>query len=234
MYSIYELVDPRSNEVRYVGLTKFNLSKRLKEHVDKSKCKKRLLHVNYWINSVLDNGLFPEIRLIEKTDDNLRECYWISEYRSRGYKLTNLTDGGEFGVRGFHWTPSEDQLKLFKFKSNKHVFEFKLNGEFVIEWECISDYCREHNLGKSAITNSIKKKTACNGRVFNYINEFPEIKSKPRPKVIVTNITTDETYIFNSASKASKFLHMSDKTYFCKCVRLEKIVLGKYKLGYKL
>lgn len=99
---IYVLIDPRTNEVRYVGKAN-DPKQRLRKHIfDSSRSQET--HAKTWINSLLKNGLRPALEVIEKCGDDwsVRETYWIKYYKDLGVDLTNATDGGE-GIR-----PNED------------------------------------------------------------------------------------------------------------------------------
>jgi group I intron endonuclease len=93
--NIYKLIDPNTNEVKYVGKTYRAIETRLKEHLDYRKGQKTK-KIN-WIKSLVANDQLPIIEQIETcTDENWieREQYWILYYRSIG-NLTNMTDGGD-------------------------------------------------------------------------------------------------------------------------------------------
>lgn len=102
-YKIYFLIDPRTNEVRYVGKTTKELNKRLfNGHLrDITKT-----HKTNWLNSLKKEGLIPEIKLIKicKNEElcNFSEKFYIKLF-GRADKnigiLVNSTDGGE-GVVG--------------------------------------------------------------------------------------------------------------------------------------
>jgi group I intron endonuclease len=94
-YTIYKLIDPISNEIRYIGLTFNDLNQRLKSHCsEKSKS-----HKSNWIQQLKSKGLKP---IIESIEDNIlsydavcyREIYWIEKYKSEGHPLTNMASGG--------------------------------------------------------------------------------------------------------------------------------------------
>ena len=98
-YKIYFLIDPRTNEVRYVGKTTKNLNKRLFNGHLKDKNK---THKTNWINSLKKQELIPEIKLIKicKNEElcNFSEKFYI-KLLGRADKnmgiLVNSTDGGE-------------------------------------------------------------------------------------------------------------------------------------------
>jgi hypothetical protein len=98
IFYVYLHIDPRSNQVRYVGKGKenraFTLTHRSARHKN-------------WINKLKSLGLIPIIQIIENNlseeEAFSKEKYLIAEYRSRNVDLTNLTDGGE-GISGYKHT----------------------------------------------------------------------------------------------------------------------------------
>jgi hypothetical protein len=97
-FFIYELLDPRNKEIRYVGKTN-NPKHRYSQHLYCSKYNKRTSYCVSWIKSLLEIGLEPILEIKEEFNNEsecfLREIELISEYRNNGVRLTNLTDGGE-------------------------------------------------------------------------------------------------------------------------------------------
>lgn len=91
---IYVLIDPRTGEIRYVGVTSRTLKQRLASHVQsKHKCLKY-----GWIKSLQKLGLEPEIQLLQtvgETEWTVAERYWIAYFTDAGCRLTNMTEGGE-------------------------------------------------------------------------------------------------------------------------------------------
>lgn len=91
MYRIYVLIDPRTNEVKYVGITKRTLEARLTGHlVEFSSCSEAKRD---WVMGLLAVGLRPIIKEIEKTHKEIataRESYWIHYYIKQGASILNL------------------------------------------------------------------------------------------------------------------------------------------------
>jgi hypothetical protein len=121
--NIYTLSHPITNEIRYVGQTKHNLNERLRGHL-KSKDK---THRTHWIKSLIEIGLKPKIELIEtvnKENGGDSEIFWIMMFKSWGFKLCNLTEGGETSttkhiIRNKTWCENISRGKLnSKFKYN--------------------------------------------------------------------------------------------------------------------
>jgi hydroxymethylpyrimidine pyrophosphatase-like HAD family hydrolase len=91
---IYTLNDPITDEVRYVGKTT-NLTKRYCNHI----CNQNKTHTVNWIRSLKNLGLKPKIEILEITDEmnwKWLEEYWISQFKTWGFNLTNhLSVGGK-------------------------------------------------------------------------------------------------------------------------------------------
>ena len=104
MIYIYKLIDPRNNEVRYIGKTT-NIKRRYKQHL----YDKRKSHKSSWVQSLRNEKLKPIIEILETCDnDNWkeREIYWIKQFDN----LTNLKEGG--GTDYIRTTSNETKQKL--------------------------------------------------------------------------------------------------------------------------
>jgi len=93
MVTIYALLDPRDNQIRYIGKAK-NLKKRVIEHL---KLRERT-YKNNWLKSIVALGLKPKVKVLEIVNDDDwqdKERYYIKYYKDLGCRLTNMTEGGE-------------------------------------------------------------------------------------------------------------------------------------------
>jgi hypothetical protein len=90
---IYLLIDPSTNEIRYVGSTT-RPDKRLGEHLtsrDKS-------YRTNWIKSLAEDiPIFHILQIIPASFWEEAEKYWISYFKSIGCPLTNHAKGGGYG-----------------------------------------------------------------------------------------------------------------------------------------
>lgn len=96
---IYCLKHPETDEIRYIGKTIQKLSYRLAQHLTEKSNHKRA----NWIKSLLNKNLKPVIELITICDwaDSAKiEIALIKEYKDKGFRLTNMTDGGD-GALGY-------------------------------------------------------------------------------------------------------------------------------------
>ena len=99
---IYTLEHTITNEIRYIGKTN-SPERRLHHHWT----------VGYKSNNKIGNllkslkklKLKPIMKIIDETSDNWQqlEMYWISQFKTWGFRLTNYTDGGEGSYGGAQW-----------------------------------------------------------------------------------------------------------------------------------
>lgn len=100
MYKIYSLIDPRNNEIKYIGRTSTSLERRLSSHLSDPKRKEKY----EWCQYLLKNNLKPIIRL-ETECTSLLESKEIEYnltlyYINQGFKLFNKKIGE-------YWTQEE-------------------------------------------------------------------------------------------------------------------------------
>ena len=108
MFVLYYLIDPRTDSPFYVGYTKsekMRLSRHIKEVnqlKNHGKCESNNLLKVGVIRQILETGVKPEFRIVERTEDFVRvkelEIEHIAKYGLRILNtgtLTNMTLGGE-------------------------------------------------------------------------------------------------------------------------------------------
>lgn len=144
---IYTLAHPITGEVRYVGKTD-NLARRFSTHTTS------LTYKNYttnWIKSLKSSGLKPVMEVLDETDLHnwvVVEQYWIAQFKAWGFKLTNLTAGGEgsYGRTPPHtktedWKQHSSELHKGKTisKETRRLLSNKLKGNTIAK-----DYADKH------------------------------------------------------------------------------------------
>jgi hypothetical protein len=115
---IYTLSDPRTLEVRYVGMTTKTLAARLRSHLKNYKHERN--HRAFWILSLQKAGVAPviaELEMVPVDERAAAERKWIAFYRMQGARLVNATDGGE-GTLGLKMSP-EARKKISDSKKGK-------------------------------------------------------------------------------------------------------------------
>ena len=155
-YRIYTLSDPVSGRVRYVGITRLKLAKRLNKHVSFARQGKQF-HTSNWIRSLLKQGLRPIIIEIEATSDPWREKYWIEYYRSRGEDLTNASDGCEGQLNSCRSLETRAKISVagtqryhnLSGRQFGRLRVLELAGHKPVRWLCLCE-CGEQKAVKSA------------------------------------------------------------------------------------
>lgn len=104
-WHLYHLLDPRTLEIRYVGITYRDILVRMRSHYssgnEKELSKKAYpSYVANWVGSLRKEGLRPLVTVVETGFGNIgfqREVEEIVKCRKAGCKLTNLANGGYGG-----------------------------------------------------------------------------------------------------------------------------------------
>ena len=128
MESIYILVDPVTNQCRYVGKAKRPLE-RLTRHIWESKQPGRKKKVYAWIKSLTNKGELPEMVVLEKTDDwAYWETFYIEYFKSIGCNLTNLCEGGKGSLGYTHTAQSERAMGNIPWNTGKQLSKLHRNN----------------------------------------------------------------------------------------------------------
>lgn len=102
---IYGLVDPRTDELRYIGLSTTGWE-RIRHHLVAARSERANSYSHQWrlynwLRSIAKDELEPVVRILERSvsDEELSdaEILWIAHYRSLGYRLFNRHLGGFAG-----------------------------------------------------------------------------------------------------------------------------------------
>lgn len=92
--TIYALLEPESQSVRYVGLTR-RPRIRVGQYFRGDGHTK---HMRNWLRSLLEKNRKPIFHLLEESDEGMagaRESFWIAKFKGEGANLLNFTTGGE-------------------------------------------------------------------------------------------------------------------------------------------
>jgi len=126
---IYGLIDPSTNELRYVGKS-INPKMRLRKHISE-----RSKHDSYkdrWVRKLYNSGNRPELIIIDevlKSEWQYWEIHYISYFKGIGCRLTNGTIGGDQppSTKGRKHT-EKSKKKMSDFKKGKSI-PWLNNGE---------------------------------------------------------------------------------------------------------
>jgi group I intron endonuclease len=211
--TIYALIDPNTDQIRYVGKTKHCPKKRLQAHLyEKSKTYKC-----NWIKSL--NGKIPELLILDiVSEDNwiFWEQYWISQCKCWGFQLTNATIGGE-GGSGLKY--SEERKKQIS-NSNK--------GRIVSE---------ETRL-KISIGNKGKQKSEkhCRNLSISHKGKAPKTNKRFCRKIIQLDDNFNFIKEWNSLKEAATFYNVNQSSISHCCAGRKAKIKGfiwKYKTDYE-
>lgn len=92
MATIYKLLDPDTLEVRYIGVTRIKLSRRLNVHLRHGRLKLSRSKLYEWIHALLNEGKKPIIQSImdvKNTDAKECELVMIQSFKLIGHPLLN-------------------------------------------------------------------------------------------------------------------------------------------------
>ena len=176
MGCIYALVDPHSNQIRYIGITKRSVFRRLSEHLCHSK--RDSFYAATWLRSLKKKGLKPKINILADNVPrellSIMEQFYINFFSVYGCNLTNTTDGGEKGFTRNH--TEESKRKISKaLMGNKYTLGYKQSEETIRKRSAtIREMCKDRNFVMSHYSYPGEK----NGNSKITIEQVNEIKNR--------------------------------------------------------
>jgi hypothetical protein len=161
---IYGLVDPRNDNVFYIGFAN-DLNKRFHEHLNTNgKKREKNTYKDNVINKIIALGLKPRIKILDECEyeynNKLKICeherlerYYIQKYKNKGVKLTNLTIGGDGGCTYL-----------------KPVYQYSEVGNFLKKYNSVNEIANKYKIGSDLISKVIdqrEKKSYCATYLFS-------------------------------------------------------------------
>ncbi len=186
---IYALIDPRTEEIRYIGKT-CNIKERFNKH--KSTAKHCRTHKEKWINSLQKINLQPKLKIlitsIEQLLNNL-EIELIKHYK-QFCKLVNGTAGGD-GTRKPQTEKVKERMRnnnpmhnkeiaIFVNRKNavnkcKIVYQFDKLGNFIKKYNSIKEAANINKICSSTIIrvcNKVGSYKSAGGYTWSYKKEI--------------------------------------------------------------
>ncbi len=200
---IYALLDPRDNEVRYIGKTT-QPKNRLSGHIRECKNIKSLHYRAKWIRSLLKKELLPIIKFLKicpLSDFVKYETEYIQIYKND--KLTNSDETGS-GNTGRKKEVLDRQSK----SSGRIVYQYDLDGNFIQEFRSVRFAADCLNLSHSNISrscNGLFKHTG--GFIFRYEKVIVEKIDNPnaiKKSIIEVDVLGNEIGKWNSLMDCSR------------------------------
>lgn len=151
---IYALVCPFTSNIRYIGQTVGDPRARLRKHISESINKNRT-HKESWILSLNKKGTKPIIEVIDEVcfeDIDFWEKHYISLYKSWGFDILNLTDGGQLN-KMFSKETRDKIAKSLKGRKQSDLTKERRSKSNRIAWsnEDLIESQRNKLLGKSFV-----------------------------------------------------------------------------------
>jgi hypothetical protein len=224
---IYGLVDPRNNEIRYIGKT-IDPKNRLSGHITESK---DINVVNYrarWLRKLTKIGLKPEIIFLRTCSSDEYEKYeteYIQIYSNN--RLTNSDESGQGNKNR-----KREVLNRQSENSGRKVYQYDLNGNFIKEYRSTRYTANELGLNHGNIArccNGIFKHTG--GYIFKY--EMSNILKLEKPnavKKVIIEVDLDglEVDRWNSIMECSRSVGIDNGNLSRVCNGIRDSIKGRY------
>ena len=168
---IYALVDPTSQEIRYVGASG-DPRVRLLQHINARS--RETGPKAEWLRALVDRGVKPEYFVLEDTTRSeweFWEQYWICQIRAWGHRLLNVDNGGLQSSR--YTRDIRDRIsRTLTGRSNvvryRAVQAFSDDGFVVATYSSFQHAAREVGGSHSNIVRAIEKSTRAYGYRWKY------------------------------------------------------------------
>ena len=228
IFRFYILIDPRNNDVRYIGRTCQSLKVRLRTHISESlnnkNKNKNCTKKENWICKLNNFSLKPLIKEVYSDTMTLKQSYvkekeLILEYLYK-HDLTNSDDHG---------------INLFIGNgSSKKVYQYDLQGNFIKEWSNANVVYNEigikdSNIGRCA-SNSKGFRTAGDFYwSYEKLSKYPiREKIKCTKKVFKYDLNNNLIESYESLLEASKKNSINNKILSSKILKNKTINGFKY------
>lgn len=206
IYSIYCLVCPLTEEIKYVGQTTQPLWKRLNGHLTSAKKFKRRNAKHVWILSLLEDNIKPIIKLLT-TEDNPVSAFetekkFIAKYKETILNYQQYSSGAKSKRTYVHKKSGFNVPSLWKPIIAKNIITSE-----IIRFESLIKASNELKIFSSAITNCLYgDRQSANGWTFIFgdadISKFDE--KRPQLVQIESVDTFGNIKTYKSISEAAR------------------------------
>jgi hypothetical protein len=210
LVQIYFLLDPNTNQIKYIGRTKNTLKARLRGHLAKATSNKFKTKKDNWILKLRQQNLKPLIQQYSQiegwTESYIFEQQLIKHYLEIGYDLVNLHDRGEGGIlRIFSKEQRQKISNTVKIRHKEGYFDnrflkltvYDLEGNKIRSFKNVRETAKWLGVSMKNLENSLKRQSK---RIHNYqvrrieldkIDKYPfpwhKYKQKPMPTINSVN-----------------------------------------------
>jgi len=198
-------------KVRYVGITKSKIEKRLISHISEARAgRTKNTYKNNWIKSILKVNSKPYIRLLAsfntREEAAKMETELIFKYREK-HKLTNcIVDEGKFTSEG-----DKSASKLLA----KKLYIYDYSGNFIKEGGLVKDTAKELGIYPGTISKCLRGEIkSAKGYQFSRekVDKMLDLNNYSHPHYVETELLdtlTNKIYSFPSRKDMCDFLDIS-------------------------
>jgi hypothetical protein len=236
---IYGLVDPKTNEIRYIGKA-VDLENRIRNHFKPSRLLAKT-HKNNWLKLLINENKKPFVVVLEKElSENLLnefEIKWIKHYNKIGCKLTNATDGGDGGKLN---QEAIDKMKKTKTLNKQQGFWLNKNLS--------KEHCKNISEGKKGyvVSSDTKEKLSKALKNKNTWSKGKKLSKETINKMVISrtgkpkndrevyqlSLNGDVIKLWSNPYEAEHYLKLSRSKVHSVCTGKRKST-GGYKWIYK-
>jgi predicted GIY-YIG superfamily endonuclease len=183
-YSIYIMYSSDNTDKSiYIGLTK-NTKQRVYYHSIDRKRKENINKPLYiWLNNTIDeakkNIIFEVIEeQLSENDAFTKEIQYVNEYKSKGYFVLNITNGGK-GNNKQRTSTTKQLLSLrnkertekgWKSPNRKKVYKYNIDNVLLSEYACVTEAALKENVSPSSVGEWCRKdKQPRNNFIWSYV-----------------------------------------------------------------
>jgi group I intron endonuclease len=212
------LKDPINFSIKYIGKSD-NPPKRYIEHIRKHK--HTITKKNNWIKKLISIDKKPILEILDVipfSEWSFWEKYWIGLFKSWGFNLYNLTNGGDGGNYG----P----------ESNRKISEKLKNRKFSDETiKLMSESAKKRKLTEEGRKKLSKSRTGGKNPMFGKKQSLFCVESKYKP---VIQLTIDGEFVaeWKSLKEVSEYLLINRNTIRMVCNNQRRSA-GGYKWKFK-
>lgn len=165
------------------------------------------------------------------------EKYYVSLFKSWGFKLDNKNDGGGGSTKA-----SKEKIQKLKNIKSISILQYDIEGNFIREWNSGKQYAEENNLiNGTAITQCLKGKSpSAYNSLWRYkTNDYPKKINTPIyfknnfTPVIQYDLKGNFIREWDSILEASRFLNIS-KQGICNTLKKRAKSSGGFIWEYKI
>lgn len=234
---IYGLLNPETNELRYIGLTKNGFS-RICNHYNDCLLKYKYSAVKKWVKKLRDECKIFSVVYIEYFNEDGphlddAEIFWIQYYRSIGCALLNHEKGGRCYSNLAEYKNSKSRSLKNRKKTNQHSQNIKIGQtrEYGIKikddlgnfYNSLQEAADALNVHKSTIQKAVYGQISlCRGRKLTKVGGGRKLDNEIKiKKYVKRGRTTPEFPIIDSngniylnSSDAAKKLNLKKRQIF--------------------